>query len=229
MSYRAHYASIFNYKTNHMPLPWSSSHRALNPKMPPADDDSEIDSIRYRFRNKRNGAAVMWPRKKNSTQSDHQVAGTTTANTTTPSSAGGAATGMAAAAGTAMGAAFAAGDGGEEVATREGGGASGQVTVPNFDGRADERPMISSSIRKRARHSFFEDKLKHRRSQGRYAFARPAPSHRSLREASLSDGDGIGTVRISPSTQRIAMRLLPTPERVRKVTRQAKRSAGTMV
>lgn len=229
MSYRAHYASIFNYKTNHMPLPWSSSHRALNPKMPPADDDSVTDSIRYRFRNKRNGAAVMWPRKKDSTQSDHQAIGTTTANNTTPSSAGGAATGMTAAAGTSMAAAFAVGDGGEEVATREGGGASGRVTVPNFDGRADERPMISSSIRKRARHSFFEDKLKYRRSQGRYSFARPAPSHRPLREASLSDGDGNATVRMSPSTQRIAMRLLPTPERVRKVTRQAKRSAGTMV
>lgn len=223
MSYRAHYASIFNYKTNHMPLPWSSSHRALNPKVPPADDDSITDSIRYRFRNKRNGAAVMWPRKKGSTQSDHQVAGTTTA-TTTPGSAAGATTGMTAVAGTSMGAAFAAGDGGAEVATHEGGGAS-----QNLDGGADERPMISSSIRKRARHSFFEDKFKYRRSRGRYSFARPTAPRRPLREASLSDVEGSATVRVSPSTQRIAMRFLPTPERVRKVTRQAKRSAGTMV
>ena len=138
---------------------------------------------------------------------------------------------MTAAAGTSVAAAFAAGDSGAEVVMHQGDGAADPVAaVGHLDGEADERPMISSSIRKRARHSFFEDKFKYRRSQGRYSFARPTPSHRLLREASLSDGDGNATVRrISPSTQRIAMRLLPTPERVRKVTRQAERSAGTMV
>lgn len=52
LAYRSHYASIFNYRTNHLPLPWSGSCRSLRPTIP-VPETQRGDNI----------AAVTWPRK----------------------------------------------------------------------------------------------------------------------------------------------------------------------
>ena len=51
LAYRSHYASIFNYRTNHLPLPWSGAYRSLHPTTP-APDTGHGDNL----------AAVTWPR-----------------------------------------------------------------------------------------------------------------------------------------------------------------------
>lgn len=51
-AYRSHYASIFNYRTNHLPLPWSGSRQSLRPTIP-APETEQGDNL----------AAVTWPRK----------------------------------------------------------------------------------------------------------------------------------------------------------------------
>lgn len=52
LAYRSHYASIFNYRTNHLPLPWSGTRRSLSPTIP-APETQHGDNL----------AAVAWPRK----------------------------------------------------------------------------------------------------------------------------------------------------------------------
>ena len=52
LAYRSHYASLFNYRTNHLPLPWSATLRSLRPTVPAQDTE---------YGN--NLAAVAWPRK----------------------------------------------------------------------------------------------------------------------------------------------------------------------
>lgn len=52
LAYRAHYASVFDYRTNHLPLPWSASRRSLHPTTP-APGTEQGDNL----------AAVAWPRK----------------------------------------------------------------------------------------------------------------------------------------------------------------------
>lgn len=52
LAYRSHYASIFNYRTNHLPLPWSGTLRSLRPTIP-AQGTEHGDNL----------AAVAWPRK----------------------------------------------------------------------------------------------------------------------------------------------------------------------
>lgn len=52
LAYRSHYASLFDYRTNHLPLPWSASRRSLHPETP-APGTTKGDNL----------AAVTWPRK----------------------------------------------------------------------------------------------------------------------------------------------------------------------
>lgn len=52
LAYRSHYASIFNYRTNHLPLPWSNSRQSLRPTTPASET-----------KHGNNLAAVKWPRK----------------------------------------------------------------------------------------------------------------------------------------------------------------------
>lgn len=52
LAYRSHYASIFNYRTNHLPLPWSGAHYSLRPTIP-APETEHGDNL----------TAVTWPRK----------------------------------------------------------------------------------------------------------------------------------------------------------------------
>jgi len=63
LAYRSHYASIFNYRTNHIYLPWSSSHRSLVPTEAPPAYDLGTNQRRYRFCNRKNMTAVAWPRR----------------------------------------------------------------------------------------------------------------------------------------------------------------------
>ena len=51
LAYRSHYASVFNYRTNHLPLPWSGSSQSLCPTKP-APETGHGDNL----------AAVTWPR-----------------------------------------------------------------------------------------------------------------------------------------------------------------------
>lgn len=52
LAYRSHYASIFNYRTNHLPLPWSGTDQSLHPTIP-APETEPGDNL----------TAVRWPRK----------------------------------------------------------------------------------------------------------------------------------------------------------------------
>lgn len=52
LAYRSHYASVFDYRTNHLPLPWSASRRSLDPETPAAGTERG-DNL----------AAVTWPRE----------------------------------------------------------------------------------------------------------------------------------------------------------------------
>lgn len=52
LAYRSHYASVFNYRTNHLPLPWSGSRQSLRPTIP-APETGHGDNL----------TAVTWPRK----------------------------------------------------------------------------------------------------------------------------------------------------------------------
>lgn len=53
LAYRSHYASVFDYRTNHLPLPWSASRRSLHPTTPaPGTECGD------------NLAAVTWPRER---------------------------------------------------------------------------------------------------------------------------------------------------------------------
>ena len=52
LAYRSHYASLFNYRTNHLPLPWSGSRRSLHATIPEPETEHG-DNL----------AAVTWPRK----------------------------------------------------------------------------------------------------------------------------------------------------------------------
>lgn len=65
LSYRAHYASVFDYRTNHVYLPWSSSHRSLHPCLPEAiKPSSQPEQRGLRVGNPNNMTAVAWPRKE---------------------------------------------------------------------------------------------------------------------------------------------------------------------
>ena len=50
-AYRSHYASLFDYRTNHLPLPWSGSRRSLHPTVP-EPETKHGDNL----------TAVTWPR-----------------------------------------------------------------------------------------------------------------------------------------------------------------------
>ena len=52
LAYRSHYASLFNYRTNHLPLPWSGTHRSLKATVPESET-AHGDNL----------AAVRWPRR----------------------------------------------------------------------------------------------------------------------------------------------------------------------
>lgn len=52
LAYRSHYASIFDYRTNHLPLPWSGTRKSLRRTIP-APETKRGDNL----------AAVTWPRK----------------------------------------------------------------------------------------------------------------------------------------------------------------------
>ena len=52
LAYRSHYASVFDYRTNHLPLPWSGSRQSLRPTIPAPETGHG-----------HNLAAVRWPRK----------------------------------------------------------------------------------------------------------------------------------------------------------------------
>lgn len=52
LAYRSHYASIFNYRTNHLPLPWSGARQSLRATIP-APETKHGDNL----------AAVRWPRR----------------------------------------------------------------------------------------------------------------------------------------------------------------------
>ena len=213
MSYRAHYASVFNYKTNHMHLPWSSTHKSLDAKVPVPDTDSETEKPSYRFKHKNNGVAVVWPRKRENSKPDDEKLEATTA-ATTPSIGGGPMTGLTGIGGAEMGAMMAAGDGGQEVRTVE-------HIAGGHDG-IDERPAISLSIRNRARYDISDDRLKYRRSKGKYTFSRHVPAKKSVEDIHLFGSDRNATIRPS------RMRLLSRGSEA-KGARAAKRSAGTMV
>lgn len=60
LAYRTHFASIFDYHTNHLPLPWSGSHESLNPRVP-EPNGSNVSTQMLKGRN--NFAATAWPRK----------------------------------------------------------------------------------------------------------------------------------------------------------------------
>ena len=51
LAYRSHYASIFNYRTNHLPLPWSGTRQSLRATIP--EPDTKFGT---------NLTAVTWPR-----------------------------------------------------------------------------------------------------------------------------------------------------------------------
>ncbi len=51
LAYRSHYASVLNYRTNHLPLPWSDSSQSLHPTTP-APETEHGDNL----------TAVTWPR-----------------------------------------------------------------------------------------------------------------------------------------------------------------------
>ncbi|KAL6715043.1 hypothetical protein ACLMJK_007304 [Lecanora helva] len=64
LGYRTHYASLFDYRTNHLPLPWSGEHASLSaplphPTNPGPDTTRPTDTLRY----KSNLVATRWPRK----------------------------------------------------------------------------------------------------------------------------------------------------------------------
>ena len=64
LAYRTHYASILNYKTNHLPLPWSNSHQSLRPTMPgpSASNQANREDRILKPRNE-NFTATAWPRE----------------------------------------------------------------------------------------------------------------------------------------------------------------------
>ena len=196
-----------------MYLPFSSTHRSLDAKVPIPDTNSEADKRNYRFKRKNNGAAVVWPRKRGDVKPVNEKAEPTTAMTT-PSSGGGAVTGMAAIAGTGMGTMMAAGDGGPEVRTVE-------PAASGNDG-TDERTVVTPSLRRRARYDISNDLLRYRRSIGRYSFSRRRLGKKSVDDLRGFDRDGNVTIR--PSRMRLLSR-----GGGRKMVREAKRSAGTMV
>ena len=51
MAYRSHYASLFDYRTNHLPLPWSGTRQSLRSTIPDPDTKHGL-----------NLTAVTWPR-----------------------------------------------------------------------------------------------------------------------------------------------------------------------
>ena len=63
LAYRSHYASIFDYRTNHLYLPWSSTHRSLNIEASTPGEEAPTDEKTYRFKCRGNIAAVAWPRR----------------------------------------------------------------------------------------------------------------------------------------------------------------------
>jgi len=70
VAYRAHYASLFDYRTNHMYLPWSATNRSVN---------KGVDTPAAVAQNppKRHKTAVPWPRApKSRTQGENQRVGT---------------------------------------------------------------------------------------------------------------------------------------------------------
>ncbi len=52
LAYRSHYASVFDYRKNHLPLPWSGTRQSLRPTIPAPETGHGY-----------NLAAVRWPRK----------------------------------------------------------------------------------------------------------------------------------------------------------------------
>ena len=63
LAYRAHYTSIFDYRTNHPDLPWTSSHKSVN-LTTPASLASGKD-FRWSEKN-RHKTVVAWPRRPDS-------------------------------------------------------------------------------------------------------------------------------------------------------------------
>ncbi|KAL9128005.1 MAG: hypothetical protein Q9217_003231 [Psora testacea] len=64
LAYRSHYASLFDYATNHRYLPWSSSHTSLGIQTSKPAQDEQAEKKTYRFKNHGNLAAVAWPRQR---------------------------------------------------------------------------------------------------------------------------------------------------------------------
>ena len=196
-----------------MYLPFSSTHRSLDAKVPVPDTDAEADKPNFRFKRKNNGAAVAWPRKRGDVKPLDDKAEPTVAMTT-PSSGGGAVAGMTAISGTGMGTIMAAGDGGPEVRTVESAAGGNDGT--------DERPTVTPSLRRRARYNISNDRIKHRRSMRRYSLSRGRAGKKSVDDLRYFGSDRNATIR--PSRMRLLSR-----GSGRKSVREAKRSAGHMV
>lgn len=63
LAYRTHYASLLNYRTNHLPLPWSGSHESLNPTVPNPNIGQQNGNRAQSRKGHRNFAITDWPRK----------------------------------------------------------------------------------------------------------------------------------------------------------------------
>jgi len=63
LAYRTHYASVIDYHTNHLPLPWSGSNESLHPTVPEPSASRQGGSRNELLREKGNLAATPWPRK----------------------------------------------------------------------------------------------------------------------------------------------------------------------
>lgn len=63
LGYRTQYASVFDYRKNHLPLPWSGSNESLDPKLPKPIASNQKEARHQILREKGNLAATNWPRK----------------------------------------------------------------------------------------------------------------------------------------------------------------------
>jgi len=73
LAYRAHYASLFDYKTNHLYLPWSVTNRSVTIANTAAVAGAQ-DGTGFQTEKKRNKTAVPWPRAPKS-RSESEVHG----------------------------------------------------------------------------------------------------------------------------------------------------------
>ena len=57
LAYRSHYASVFDYRTNHLPLPWSGTRQSLHPTVPEPETrgGDNITAVRKRVEHQFDG------------------------------------------------------------------------------------------------------------------------------------------------------------------------------